>query len=541
MKKTKQYIKCQLCGIECASVGLSSHLRFKHPDMSSERYLSEFGDFRINSAKAKNYQIGKSLVKCKLCGEDCEYTPTALSFHLKKVHGISKEEYILTHLMDGKQDSCKCGCGTPTKIKSYFFPHTTEYVSGHNRSTLGYKFSENSKAKMKAKAVARAEQFKANGERMPWHSKDALEKRGVNFHKKSIGSKELRYGVTVLSETGCKIEFSCNRCKSTYSQYHSAYFTCLKCNPPKKSKMQLEVYDYIKRELNMVDATMDHRKTFSGNMEIDIFIPSKSIGIEFDGLYYHSEVAGGKPKTYHKWKTDECDSRGIRLIHIFEDEWRDHREIVKSKIHRLLGCPTGVERIYARKCEARLINWNDAKKFLDENHIQGAVPSAVLLGLFFNNSLVSVATFGKPSIVRGKKSLLDTEWELVRMATDIKKNVIGAAGKLVAFFIKTHNPTKIVSYADRRFTSKHNNVYASIGFTLVSDGQPNYYYMNDYKNRMHRFNFTKSKLVESGADPSKSEWQIMKELGYDRIWDCGHLKYEMVIDKNPNDGALNEV
>jgi hypothetical protein len=277
---------------------------------------------------------------------------------------------------------------------------------------------------------------------------------------------------------------------------------------------------------------MDHRKTFSGNMEVDIFVPSKSIGIEFDGLYYHSEVAGNKPKTYHAWKTNECDSKGIRLIHIFEDEWRDQQEIVKSKIKKLLSHSVGIEKIYARKCEVRPIGWNDAKQFLDKNHIQGSVPASILLGLFFNNSLVSVATFGKPTVVRGKKSLLQGEWELMRMATDIKKNVIGAAGKLLSFFIKTHVPIKITSYADKRFTSKHSNVYASIGFSLVSDGQPNYYYMNNYKNRLHRFNFTKSKLVESGGDPMKTEWQIMQDLGYDRIWDCGHLKYELNISQN---------
>ena len=532
MQKTKQLIKCQLCGTECASVGLSSHLRFKHNNMLVNEYISQFGDFRINSAKAKGNQIGKDLVKCKLCNDGCDYTTTAFSFHLKKKHNLVKEEYILTHLLNGEQPKCKCGCGNSTTIKSYFLPYTTEYISGHNKSTLGYKFSDDSISKMKAKAISRTEQFRANGETAPWHSKEALEKRGKNFHNKSIGLKESRYNVTVLSETGSKIEFSCNQCDSVYSQYHSSYFTCLKCNPPKKSKMQCEVYDYIKKELDVSDAIMDHRKTFSGNMEVDIFVPSKSIGIEFDGLYYHSEVAGNKPKTYHAWKTNECDSKGIRLIHIFEDEWRDQQEIVKSKIKKLLSHSVGIEKIYARKCEVRPIGWNDAKQFLDKNHIQGSVPASILLGLFFNNSLVSVATFGKPTIVRGKKSLLQGEWELMRMATDIKKNVIGAAGKLLSFFIKTHVPIKIISYADKRFTSKHSNVYASTGFSLVSDGQPNYYYMNNYKNRLHRFNFTKSKLVESGADPMKTEWQIMQDLGYDRIWDCGHLKYELNISQN---------
>lgn len=47
--------------------------------------------------------------------------------------------------------------------------------------------------------------------------------------------------------------------------------------------------------------------------------------------------------------------------------------------------------------------------------------------------------------------------------------------------------------------------------------------------REHRYNFTKSRLVEAGASDESTEWEIMQNLGYDRIWDCGHQKYVMVL------------
>jgi hypothetical protein len=47
--------------------------------------------------------------------------------------------------------------------------------------------------------------------------------------------------------------------------------------------------------------------------------------------------------------------------------------------------------------------------------------------------------------------------------------------------------------------------------------------------RLHRYNFTKYKIIKMGGYPDKSEWENMKIMGYDRIWDCGHLKYEMNI------------
>ena len=512
MKRTLQPIICKLCGETHPSNGIQSHLKWKHNEMTTEEYIKLYGDFRVNTKKADALKEGKELYTCKLCGDNKTYTTTALSFHVIKVHKLTKEEYILNNLLGGVVPTCKCGCGEKTKILSFSPPYCREYSSGHNKSTLGYKFTAESKEKMSEKATARAENFKKNGLVAPWHSEDALKKRGDDFHKKSLLEKETKHNIKILSETGSKIEFSCNICGSVYSQFHSAYFTCLKCNPPVRSKAQTEIYDYIKNELRVSDAVMNHRKTFEGSMEIDVFSPSKMLGVEFDGLYYHSEVAGLKPKSYHIWKTQECQSKGIRLIHIFEDEWRDNKEIIQSKLKSIFGNTDGIEKIYARKCIVKDIPWADTSEFLQKNHIQGSVPTSVSIGLFYKDILVSVATFGKPTVVRGNKTMKLGEWELMRMVTDINKHVTGSNRKIVVIFHKNHKPERIISYADRRFTSSEHNVYKAIGFSLVSEGTPNYFYMNDYKHRLHRFNFTKGKLVESGADPKKTEWQIMQEI-----------------------------
>ena len=45
--------------------------------------------------------------------------------------------------------------------------------------------------------------------------------------------------------------------------------------------------------------------------------------------------------------------------------------------------------------------------------------------------------------------------------------------------------------------------------------------------REHRFKYRKDRiidLVENGAQ--KTEHEIMLELGRDRVWDCGSLKYQ---------------
>ena len=118
---------------------------------------------------------------------------------------------------------------------------------------------------------------------------------------------------------------------------------------------------------------------FEGKREIDIYIPQKRFGIEYHGLYWHSEIY--KPKNYHLLKTNECNKNGISLIHIFEDEWLYKKEIVVSiLLNKIKQINTN---IYGRKCEIREISSKISKDFLNKNHIQGNVNSKVKIGLYY--------------------------------------------------------------------------------------------------------------------------------------------------------------
>lgn len=98
-------------------------------------------------------------------------------------------------------------------------------------------------------------------------------------------------------------------------------------------------------------------------------------------------------------------------------------------------------------------------------------------------------------------------------------------------FTKNYNPQKIVSYADRRWTYSKTNLYDKLGFVKIDDGIPNYWYIDNTWERIHRFNFRKNVLNEKlqNFDENLTEWENMQINGYDRIWDCGHLKYELTI------------
>jgi uncharacterized Zn-finger protein len=254
--------------------------------------------------------------------------------------------------------------------------------------------------------------------------------------------------------------------------------------------------------------------------EIDIFIPEKNIGIEFNGNMWHSEKFG-KDRTYHLDKLNECNRNGVKLIQIFEDEYEEHRSIVLSKIKHILGADESVGKIPARKCTIQEIFKEDAEQFLNENHIQGFAKSTVYLGAVFEGRIIGVMTFLNEN--RGN-------WNLTRFASLNGYICQGLAGKMLKYFTRNYNPEYIRSFADRRWTlDKDNNVYTKIGFTLDEILKPEYRYYNpqvDKYKRFHKFGFRKTTLHNKyGLPMHMTETEMATALGYVRIWDCGLFKY----------------
>jgi hypothetical protein len=289
---------------------------------------------------------------------------------------------------------------------------------------------------------------------------------------------------------------------------------CPKCGI-KYDKSEGEIKKFIKLlGINIIENSRD----ILNGKELDIFIPSHNIAIEYNGLYWHSEEFVNK--NYHLNKTNLCEKKDIKLIHIFEDEWLYKQNIVKSRIKNVLGLTE--YKIYSRKCVIREVLSKDSKEFLDGNHTQGNVNSKIKLGLYYDNDLVSIMTFGGLRKSTGGISK-EHSYELLRFCNKLDTNVIGGAGKLLKYFIKTYNPKEIISYADRRWSQ--GDLYEKIGFEFIHNSQPNYFYING-KKREHRFGYRKDILVKKGFDPKLSEHQIMLDRGVHRIYDCGNKKYK---------------
>jgi hypothetical protein len=143
-------------------------------------------------------------------------------------------------------------------------------------------------------------------------------------------------------------------------------------------------------------------------------------------------------------------------------------------------------------------------------------------------------TFGKKRKSLGNDNRDNSEYELVRFCNKINLTIIGGFSKLLKNFIKKYNPSKIETFADIRWSGldQTKTVYFKNGFNFVKQTPPNYWYINTerYLNRSHRFSFRKDVLVKEGYNKELTEWEIMKLKKYDRIWDCGSLKFELKIN-----------
>jgi hypothetical protein len=282
---------------------------------------------------------------------------------------------------------------------------------------------------------------------------------------------------------------------------------------PNKSIYEDEISKFLaKHNINF----KQHDRTLIKPKELDFLLTTERLAIEFCGLFFHTETGGGKNRNYHIEKYQKCAQQNIQLLTIFEDEWVVNSNKWKNRI--LILCnKLELHRIHARKCQILEISSKEALPFLERNHLQSSTPSKIYIGAYYNCNLIAVMTF---ALSRDNKTL-----ELNRFCSLSGVVIPGIASKLFAFFEKTYKPSAIVSFSDNRYSN--GGIYPILGFCKVKDLPADYSYVNLKTNqRYHKFAFSKSKILKvHNFEKTMTEWEMMQELGYDRIWDCGKIKW----------------
>lgn len=291
----------------------------------------------------------------------------------------------------------------------------------------------------------------------------------------------------------------------------------------KTSKAEKEIQEFIesfglKTEKYIVGNNHEIKR-----FEIDIYIPEKKIGIEYNGIYYHSKNGKNTKSSikYHYNKSKNALLNGIELIHIWEDQWMNQKDLIKSILCARLGVLNTNDKIYARQCVIHEISKQEYKNFCNINHIQGYKAASVRLGLYYNEKLVQIASFNKVRNT-GKASSQNSkyEYEWVRGCPASNNVVIGGTSKLFKYFIKNYNPQSILCYADwNLFNGKG---YKECGFEFVSYTGPDKFYVtntvpqirinrNPYKYHEFKSLVQQNKLYECyGAGSLKFEWRNSK-------------------------------
>lgn len=341
----------------------------------------------------------------------------------------------------------------------------------------------------------------------------------------------------------CNGEFFANSDSALTKGNAQKYPRCFKCFPVTRNKYSLFHQEFVSFLVNscglsVTDFIQNDRAVLKDiNKEIDVYIPGKNIGFELNGNFWHTEKHGRKERRYHINKTEICEKNNIHLIQIFEDEWENKRDLVCSKVMHYMGTQKQTRKsIYARDCLVKEINSSLTGKFLDEYHIQGKEMSASIhLGAYSGTDLIAVMTFGKPrlNMNRGGKNRSESSVELIRFATKTDVRIPGIASKAFSYFVKKLKTDidEIYSYADRRWTYSKRNVYLELGFKETNRSDPNYFYVSPKESfllRKNRFSYRKSQIAKkfpNSYNSTLTEVENMRALGYDRIWDCGTIRY----------------
>jgi len=128
-------------------------------------------------------------------------------------------------------------------------------------------------------------------------------------------------------------KWKCKKCDTVFHDnlYSGNVPQCPVCYPKNRSKYEYKIEKFI------IDNNFKYKKNYKNKKygifpyELDFYLPDYNLAIEFNGCYWHN-VNLIKDKHYHQNKVKLCHNKGIRLLHIWEDDWLNNSEDVKNKI-----------------------------------------------------------------------------------------------------------------------------------------------------------------------------------------------------------------
>lgn len=302
--------------------------------------------------------------------------------------------------------------------------------------------------------------------------------------------------------------------RATIGDRNSRRTECKQCGLGGTSKAEISLREFIE---SLSVSVRSHHRQIDPRFEYDVAIPEKKVVVEFNGLYWHTESKKGR--NYHLVKSRAAEEAGWRLIHIWEDDWRDRRSTVEAMLKRKMGV-SEEPRLNARSLDYKQVTAEDTRKFLEENHIQGFTGGSWRGGLYLGDNLVALMVFRSRGL--GK-------FELTRFATSAI--VRGGHSKLLRRFIEEVNPASITTFSDRGVSD--GGLYERCGFEKDGELSPDYTYR--VKNtRVHKFNYRKARFKREPNlkyEEGLTERELAELSGLERVYDAGKIRWVLNLDK----------
>lgn len=290
---------------------------------------------------------------------------------------------------------------------------------------------------------------------------------------------------------------------------------CRKCLGRAGTGLESGVAEFL--ESLGLEVERNNRRLLQGR-EVDIYLPGKNVAVEVNGLYWHSEKY--KDEAYHLRKSEECESQGVQLIHLWEDDWVKRNEVAKEMLARKAGV-SKQRRVNARDLEVGKSTSREARKFLEQNHLQGFTNGTIYQVLREGGEILAMAVF--------KRTNTSGDYRLERFATSAI--VRGGFSKLLKAFIREHSPKSIVTFADRGVSD--GGLYEQNGFEPDKKLRPDYSYIESGA-RTHKFNYRLKRFRE---DPNlkyvegATERELAAMNNLLRIYDAGKVRWVWRSDR----------
>lgn len=301
---------------------------------------------------------------------------------------------------------------------------------------------------------------------------------------------------------------------TTVNRYVEKYNLYEHLNKKYRSLAEMELHTIFS------EAHINNRTALKNGQEIDLYMSEQRIGIELNGGYWHSDIF--KDKNYHQNKRLLAEKLGIHLINIYEYEWNnpEYKNKIINYIKSIISNNSKI--LYARNTHIKEIDNQSAKEFEERYHLQGGINSEINVGLHVDNKLIGLMSFSKS---RFDKSY---DYEITRLVFKDDIKIVGGSERLFSYFIDRYNPKNIVSYCSLDvFTGE---VYSKLGMQLDSITEPGYVWwnckLNSNSSVLSRYKTTKSNLIKLGyGSLGDTEDEIMANLGYYKIYNCGNKKF----------------